>query len=87
MARKKTASELAEDIRALEKRLAAAREQQRKLSKAEEAVQNAAVLHAVREGWAALPTETRPDWGQMPEYILHMFSCQGSTKAATRQSE
>ncbi len=73
MARRKTASELAEDIRALEKRLAEAREQQRKLTKAEEAAQNASVIQAVRECWDALPADHRPEWKQMPGYIRKMF--------------
>ena len=87
MARKKTADELADDIKALEERLAKAREQQKKLTKAEEAAQNTAVIKAVRECWDALPADQRLEWKQMPGYIRKMFQQLGSGKAASGQSE
>ncbi len=87
MARKKTSSELDDDIKALEKRLAKKREQQRRATKAEEAAMNASVLNAVRECWDALPDDTRPEWKQMPEYIRQMFVGEGDVKTASGQSE
>lgn len=87
MAKKKTAEELAEDIKTLEDRLAKAKEQQRKLTKAEEATQNASVIKAVRECWDALPADQRPEWKQLPGYIRKMFQQLSSGKAAPGQSE
>lgn len=69
MARKKTAAELAEDVRKLEKRLAKAKEQEHRQSKAEEARKNADIIKAVRDLWAALPQDERPEWDDMPGYI------------------
>ncbi len=87
MARKKTADELAADIKALEARLAKAKEQQRRLSKAEEAAINASIINVVRDEWNALPTEERPKWEQMPEYIRKLFAIKGVTRSVPGQSE
>ncbi len=73
MARKKTESELVEDIRRLEERLNAAKEKKRQLSKAEEAKQNAAIIKAVRDEWSALPEQDRPSWEDMPAFIYGIF--------------
>ena len=86
MARKKTAKELADDIRALEARLAKAREKQRQQSKAEEAMTNASIIRVVREWWDALPEGERPRWEQMPEYLRQMFTRMESVTEAPRQS-
>ena len=82
MARKKTAAELAEDIRALEERLSKAKERQRQESKAEEARLNASIIRAVREGWDAMPPEKRPSWDRMAEYVKRMFAMTDSQREA-----
>lgn len=72
MSRKKTAAELAEDVRRLEQRLNKAKEKERRQSRAEEAKQNADVIRAVREYWDAMPVHERPAWKDMATYIRRL---------------
>ena len=72
MPRKKTAAELAADIKRIEERLTKLKQQEQRQTKAEEAYKNAAVLKAVKEYWAAMPERTRPEWDLMPDYIMEM---------------
>ena len=69
MARKKTSAELEEAVREMEARLAKAKEQLRLQSKAEEAHTNAEIIRALHDFHSALPSNERPDWSNMPEYI------------------
>lgn len=69
MARKKTAAELAADIKRIEERLAKLKQQEQRQTKAEEAYKNAEVLRVIKEYWAAMPASSRPEWELMPDYI------------------
>ena len=72
MGKKKTAAELAEDVKRIEQRLQEARERERQASKAEEARFNADIIKSVRQIWSALPEEDRPDWSEMGVYLLQL---------------
>ncbi len=87
MSRRKTAAELANDVRYLEERLARAKEKQRLESKAEEARQNAAIIKAVREGWDAMSPGQRPSWGRMAEYVKLMFAMTEEKQEKNEQAD
>ncbi len=74
MAKRKSAAELAADIKRIEERLTRLKLQEQRQTKAEEAYKNAAVLKAIKEYWAAMPERNRPDWELMPDYIREMIS-------------
>ena len=82
MARKKTAAELAAEVKRLEERLEATREKEKRQSKAEEAKQNAAIIREIREWWTARPEKDRPKWEDMPGYLHGILTGMVGTKQA-----
>ncbi len=87
MSKKKTSADLAADIRRLEERLRQAKEEERRVSKAEEARTNADVIKAVKDYWEALPSFSRPEWADMPEHIRTKLITRGEGNKKDEQED